>query len=261
MLSVLLYELSAGAVLGLVISTTSVGGGILVLPALSYIFGLSALEAVATANLFSMLVKIPSSVMHYRLGNIPPRQSTLFFIYMIPGTLIFSFLLSWLSNNPLWHAQIQYLLTGLIVIAILFSLYLYCRRMWHFSENSHPELDSRATKKLILSAIATGSLIGVTGIGGSVIMLPILLRYAAMNIKQAIGCSVFITMLLSGGAAWIYSYGHHTNVTLAGMLFVGSLLTLPLAQHLLRVLSERTLQALTFLLILGSALLMLYRLF
>ena len=67
----LLGELLIGAVLGLIISTTGVGGGVLVLPVLVYLFGMDALAAVATANLLSMLMKISSTGMHFRLGNIP----------------------------------------------------------------------------------------------------------------------------------------------------------------------------------------------
>lgn len=43
-------ELLVGAIVGLIISTTGVGGGIIILPILTYFFGLNALAAVATAN-------------------------------------------------------------------------------------------------------------------------------------------------------------------------------------------------------------------
>ena len=63
--------LAVGAAIGLIISTTGVGGGVIVLPILTYFFGMNALMAVATANLLSMLMKVTSSYMHFRLGNIP----------------------------------------------------------------------------------------------------------------------------------------------------------------------------------------------
>lgn len=54
-------ELAIGALIGLIISTTGVGGGVIVLPILTYFFGLNALAAVATANFLSMLMKVSSS--------------------------------------------------------------------------------------------------------------------------------------------------------------------------------------------------------
>ena len=53
--------LAVGAAIGLIISTTGVGGGVIVLPILTYFFGMNALMAVATANLLSMLMKVPAS--------------------------------------------------------------------------------------------------------------------------------------------------------------------------------------------------------
>lgn len=54
-----------GSAIGLVITTTGVGGGVILLPVLIYLFGMNALAAVATANLLSMLMKISSSYIHF----------------------------------------------------------------------------------------------------------------------------------------------------------------------------------------------------
>ncbi|NBL92338.1 TSUP family transporter [Proteus sp. G2675] len=61
----LVTQLLIGSAIGLVITTTGVGGGVILLPVLIYLFGMNALAAVATANLLSMLMKISSSYIHF----------------------------------------------------------------------------------------------------------------------------------------------------------------------------------------------------
>lgn len=85
------------------------------------------------------------------------------------------------------------------------------------------------------------------------------MKYANMNIKHAIGTSVFVTMLLSGASAFAYGQGGYTDVRLALLLSAGSILSLPLARYLLRTVSEQAFQRLTFGFIVVSAVMMLYR--
>lgn len=93
----LVAELIVGAILGLIISLTGVGGGVVVLPVLTYFFGMDALSAVATANFLSMLMKISSSYIHFRLGNVPIKSAMVVLAIMIPATALTSYLVSYFS--------------------------------------------------------------------------------------------------------------------------------------------------------------------
>ncbi|WP_099142970.1 sulfite exporter TauE/SafE family protein [Xenorhabdus kozodoii] len=253
----LIPELAIGAIVGLIISTTGVGGGVIVLPILTYFFGLDALASVATANLLSMLMKISSSYMHFRMGNIPLRQSLIILLIMIPGTVFASYgvtMLSHLSHNRL---QLEWGINLLVLLAILFSLYLFYRRIrqpkLHIDQSQR---QSGLIKPLLLPGTGAGLVLGATGVGGGVVVLPLLLRYGQMSIKQAVGVSLFITMMLSGSSAFAYAYGGHTDWKLALVLFVGSLLAIPFARYLIKHMSDKVLQHATLFLILGSAVLM-----
>ncbi|MDX7985825.1 sulfite exporter TauE/SafE family protein [Xenorhabdus sp. 12] len=253
----LISELAVGAVIGLIISTTGVGGGVIVLPVLTYFFGLDALAAVATANLLSMLMKISSSYMHFRMGNIPLRQSLMILLIMIPGTVLASYGVTALSHSSYNQMEIEWGINLLVVLAILFSLYLfYCR----IRGPEKPMMDtipkSGLMKPLLLPGTGAGLLLGATGVGGGIVVLPFLLRYAQMNIKQAIGVSLFVTMLLSGTSAFAYAQGGHTDWKLALILFIGSLLGIPFANYLLKQLPDKVFQYATLFLILCSAVLM-----
>ena len=126
----IITTLITGALTGLIISTTGVGGGVIVLPILTYLYGMNALMAVATANLLSMLMKVASSWLHYKLGNIPLRRAMIVLGIMLPATFGASLLVTWLASVPAWQAITEKSINLLVVAAILFSLWLFIQRMF-----------------------------------------------------------------------------------------------------------------------------------
>lgn len=254
-------ELVVGAVVGLIISTTGVGGGVIVLPILTYFFGLNALVAVATANFLSMLMKISSSYMHFKLGNIPIKGAMTVLAIMLPSTFLASLLVAWLSGLAEYRQQVEWGINGLVAAAILFSLYLFIHRMFFESPIKTAKNSTNDIKSLWFPAVMAGVVLGATGVGGGVVVLPLLLRYMKLNIKQAIGTSIFVTTVLSGSSALAYAQGGYTDVKLALTLCAGALIVMPLAKYLLLHLSERVFQYATLLLILCSAVMMTANLF
>lgn len=257
---ILLGKLLIGAILGLIISTTGVGGGVLVLPVLTYLFGLDALSAVATANLLSMLMKLSSTGMHFKLGNVPIKRSILILAIMLPSTLIASYGVTFLATIENWHNYVQFGINGLIVVTILLSLLIFCTRLFHVNHLQAETILEPRIRAFIIPGISAGLTIGATGVSGGVVMLPILIKYAGMNIKQAIGTSIFVTMMLSGASALAYGQSGYTDVQLALILAIGSIFSIPLAKYALNAIPERILQFITFGFILCSAIMMLYQL-
>lgn len=253
----LVAELIVGAILGLIISLTGVGGGVVVLPVLTYFFGMDALSAVATANFLSMLMKISSSYIHFRLGNVPIKSAMVVLAIMIPATALTSYLVSYFSQLQSYQQQVELGINILIVVAIIYSLFLFIYRIFFsFSINQFERNNTIDIKSLLLPAISAGVVLGATGVGGGVVVLPLLLCYLKLSIKQAIGTAIFITTILSGSSAIAYMRNGHTHIILALTLCIGSLMTIPLAKYLMLRLSDRILQYLTLLFILSSAIMM-----
>ncbi|HEM8293429.1 TPA: sulfite exporter TauE/SafE family protein [Providencia stuartii] len=257
----ILTELAIGAVIGLIISTTGVGGGVIVLPILTYFFGLNALAAVATANFLSMLMKISSSYMHFRLGNIPFKGAMIVLAIMLPSTFLASLLVTWLGSLEGYEKQVEWGINLLVAAAIIFSLYLFVQRMFFAAPVKITVVQASQLKSMALPAVLAGIVLGATGVGGGVVVLPMLLRYMQLNIKQAIGTSIFVTTVLSGSSALAYAQEGYTDLKLALILCVGALIVMPVAKYLLVHLSERTFQYITLLLITCSAIMMTLNLF
>ena len=257
----ILTELAIGAVIGLIISTTGVGGGVIVLPILTYFFGLNALAAVATANFLSMLMKVTSSYMHFRLGNIPFKGAMIVLAIMLPSTFLSSLFVTWLGGLPSYKTQVEWGINLLVAAAIIFSLYLFIQRMFFSAPIKAPIVKTNPLQGMVIPAILAGIVLGATGVGGGVVVLPMLLRYMQLNIKQAIGTSIFVTTVLSGSSALAYAQEGYTDLKLALILCAGALVVMPLAKYLLVHLSERTFQYITLLLIACSAIMMTLNLF
>ncbi|WP_334472053.1 sulfite exporter TauE/SafE family protein [Arsenophonus sp. PmNCSU2021_1] len=144
-----------------------------------------------------------------------------------------------------------------MVVALIYSLFLFIYRIFFsFSINQFERNNTIDIKSLLLPAISAGVVLGATGVGGGGVVLPLLLRYLKLSIKQAIGTAIFITTILSGSSAIAYMRNGHTHIILALTLCIGSLMTIPLAKYLMLRLSDRVLQYLTLLFILSSAIMM-----
>jgi len=67
---VLFEYILGGALVGTVVGATGVGGGSLMTPLLTLVFGLPAQVAVGTDLLFASITKLSGAVTHWRRGNV-----------------------------------------------------------------------------------------------------------------------------------------------------------------------------------------------
>lgn len=170
--------------------------------------------------------------------------------------------MTWLASVPAWQALTEKSINLLVVAAILFSLWLFIQRMFFPPPLPADTAETpMSVRELLLPGITAGVVLGATGVGGGIVVLPMLLRYARMDIRQAIGTSIFVTTLLSASSAVAYMQDGHTDVRLALWLFAGSLLSMPLTKILLTRMPDRAFQYATLILILCSAVMMMLNLF
>ncbi len=93
--------LTAGALIGLVVGLTGVGGGALMTPALVLIFGVAPITAVGTDLWFAALTKVAASRVHYRRGLIDGTVARRLWAGSLPGAAIaLAWLHVWGSGAP-----------------------------------------------------------------------------------------------------------------------------------------------------------------
>lgn len=187
-----------GATVGLLAGLLGIGGGLLVVPALSVLLPWAGIShelvmpmALATSLASIVVTSISSAYTHYRLGNAQPAAIKT----LLPGILLGGFLGSALAD----HLPKAYLpkIFGVIVLLLALQMIVSLRV-------------TRAAKPFPapLNAAAGGAVMGIVaslaGIGGGSLTVPYL-NYYGLEMRKAIGtaslCGVFLA--LSGMTGFI----------------------------------------------------------
>jgi len=223
-------RLLLGTVIGFCIGLTGVGGGVLVLPALTLILRIDPIAAVGTTTLFSFLSKITATIHHYKLKTIDWNISTRILIGAVPANIITSLWVSNQGDDP----HFKQVLTRFIVGVVIFSVFIM---VFNMITRARPKLvekerelaehlqDTRIIRIelcILLGAIC-GGLIGATSIGGGVLIVPMLIILFALPTSRTVGTAIFIAFILTMITSLIYGiHGEQDRIT-AIIMTAGSL--------------------------------------
>jgi len=247
MLDVLGYVIS-GAVLGFLIGLTGVGGGVLTVPVLILIMGLEPIEAVGTAGLFAVLTKVYAGIKHYRQGTINIKVGLKFLAYTLPGVIVASLLVKWGKASLSPHgvdalqAAVSYVIIGAISFALPALLFDYAKVKGYF-------LYTPAGQILrVLSLFSIGAIIGMTSVGGGILIIPALLVFYR-EVSRYVGTSIFVGLLSLVAMSCIYAFVGHgaghggdVNFTVAALMAIGSLVGTHCGSSLSKKIEPRRLQ-------------------
>lgn len=248
--SEILLRLLLGMVIGFCIGLTGVGGGVLVLPALTLILRIDPIAAVGTTTLYAFLTKITATIQHCKLKTIDWGISGRFLLGAIPANIATSM---WVSSQG-DDAHFKHVLTQFIVGVVIFSVFMMVLNMItrarprvvekerELAEQIQQKKVVRIELSVLLGAIC-GGLIGATSIGGGVLIVPILIVLFALPASRTVGTAIFIAFILSMVTALIYgTHGEQDRVTAIIMaagsvagVYYGSKLSVKMPELFLRV--------------------------
>ena len=257
--------LITGCLIGLVLGMTGVGGGVLIIPVLRSAFQMNPVLAVGTASICASLMKVNAAALHIKMGNVHWQKSLLMLAGAIPATYLTTSSIVQLTQNPDTISLVDSTINYMIIAVIVFSLasMVYKDMKGAKKQPEQREQSDTHTKQGIMDYIqpvlagaGSGVVIGATGVGGGVLLLPILTVLLRVNIKQAVGSSIVIALLLSSLSALTYSGGGQADMVTASLLIAGSLAGVPVAGKMVKLVSDKTLHRLTLILITLSALMM-----
>ncbi len=211
----IVYRLITGLVIGFVIGLTGVGGGVLVMPALTILFKFETTMAVGTASMYAFCTKIYAGFEHYRLKNIDFSVSNLFLFGAIPGNIITIFAILWYKQvaGPADVDTFQANLKIFIAVIMLFSsaMMIYnLLKMKKISSSNGTADSAEKQNNVILGLICgliIGALIGATSVGGGVLVVPMLVIFFGLTTTRTVGSSIYIALILVGVSSILYSFG------------------------------------------------------
>jgi hypothetical protein len=210
----IVYRLIAGVGIGFVIGLTGVGGGVLVMPALTILFKFETTMAVGTASMYACLTKIYAGFEHFRLKNIDFSVSNLFLFGAIPGNIVTIFAILWYKQvaEPNAVTTFQSNLKVFIAVIMLISAAMMIYNLLQKKKaKSNDVADSAEKKHNILLGVTCGliigSLIGATSVGGGVLVVPMLVIFFGLTTNRTVGSSIYIALVLVGVSTILYSFG------------------------------------------------------
>lgn len=176
------YHLAAGlllsALIGFTLGLIGGGGSIVTVPVLVYVLGVDAHSAIGMSLAVVGVTSLVGTAVHARRGNVDYRTGVSFGSTGIVGALAGSRLTHLLSPQALLIT----FATLMLVIATAMLL-----RKQQDAPGSGGSL-----WKTVMAGLAVGVLTGFLGVGGGFLIIPALLLFGGLGMKEAVGTSLMV---------------------------------------------------------------------
>jgi uncharacterized membrane protein YfcA len=260
-------QLAVGAVVGFTIGLTGVGGGVLVVPALTILLGMSATTAVGTASAYAFLTKIFAGFEHWRLKTVDFAMAHLFLIGAVPGNVAACLAIGHYKARATdaqalagLQTQLKSFIAGVMVFSVILMLANLMRDWWKVSSRAEdatpppgPMPPSRRFLGVVLGTLV-GALLGATSVGGGVVIVPLLIICFGLTTRCTVGTSIYIALVLTLVTTLLSAGRGDVDWQVAALMSVGSLLGVSLGSRLANRLPDMILQcAVAFLLLVAIA--------
>ena len=251
----ILIRLFLGIIIGFCIGLTSIGGGVLVLPILTFLLK-DPLVAVGTTTLYAFLTKIMATFQHLRLKTIAWKISILFLIGAIPGTILSAFWVSSKGNNEVFKSYLEQIIIAVIFLSVVVMIFnIIYEKKKIYSQN----LPKNNPLLLCTLGLICGGLVGATSIGGGILVIPILIILFKLNTKKAVGTSILVAFIMTFITSIIYGSRGELDPITSVIMAIGSLYGVQLGSKLSVKLPDLKLKIIVLILIIIGALMMTFK--
>lgn len=241
----LTYIISGFAV-GTLVGLTGVGGGSLMTPLLTLIFGVSPTVAVGTDLAFASITKAAGTFTHRLRGSVEWHVVRLLCYGAVPAAIIATLGLKYFGGLSKEIGQIiRYSIACSVLLTVVALLFKSKMLAWL---NAHPEKQLQGKKLaaatifagLVLGVLVTISSIGAGAIGATLLVMLYPRMPSAHIAGTDIAYAVPLTAIAAIGHWWLGSI----NWELLGSLLVGSLPGITLGSMAAKAVPEKFLRGL-----------------
>ncbi|MBR7781352.1 sulfite exporter TauE/SafE family protein [Undibacterium luofuense] len=239
------YVISGFAV-GLLVGLTGVGGGSLMTPLLTLLFGVSPSVAVGTDLAFASITKSAGTLTHRLRNTVEWRVVRLLCAGALPAALLATLALKELGAISKEIGQIiRYCIAISVLLTVVAILFRARMLAWL---NAHPEkqLQGRALDAAtIITGAVLGVLVTISSIGAGAIGATILVMlYPRMSPAHIAGTDIAYAVPLTAIAAIGHWWLGSINWELLGTLLVGSLPGITIGSLAAKAVPEKLLRGL-----------------
>ena len=174
------------SLIGLSLGLLGGGGSILTLPILVYVLEMPTKLSIALSLGIVGVTSLFGTINHLRNRNINFSAALWVGPFAAFGTLVGTKL------SLLFPAEVQLLLFGFIMMMASFSL-LRSKDKDNVEENSEDSIKiNKRTFLLSIQGFLIGVITGIVGVGGGFLIVPVLVIFARVGIRKAIGTSLLL---------------------------------------------------------------------
>lgn len=197
-----------GLAAGLLSGLFGIGGGTIIVPALAIWLGMSQRLAAGTSVTAILPTAVVGSISYAAQGNVDWVAALCLAIGIVAGAQIGTYLLARLPVPAIQWAFMVFL------VVIIVSLWLVVPQ-----REDQIGLTVISACLLVLTGFVTGVLSGVLGVGGGVIVVPVLMFFFGANDLVAKGSS--LVMMIPGSISGTLGNWRRQNVDMRAALIVG----------------------------------------
>ena len=183
MTALFILGLILSAVIGLSLGLIGGGGSILTVPILVYLLDVEPHDAVGMSLAVVGATSLFGSYLHYRRDNVNVTSGLIFGGAGAVGALLGSPLTKLVSPTVLL------LIFGILMFVVAVSM------LWRKKHASDDMQHKPHPVQAILAGLGVGFLTGFLGVGGGFLIVPALVLFGGLEMKKAIGTSLFVIFL------------------------------------------------------------------
>jgi uncharacterized membrane protein YfcA len=204
----------ASIIIGISLGLIGGGGSILTIPILVYLFKVNPEQATSYSLFIVGLTAMFGSYSHYKMGNLKLKSALYFAIPSVISILIIREVIFPQIASTLFSIA-SYSVSKDFLIMIIFSILMITAAISMIRKNQ-PEIKGAETNYIQLSFIGfiVGIITGFLGAGGGFLIIPALLFFAKLPMKQAVGTSLLIISI-------------NSSIGFAGDLYIGTPINYP----------------------------------
>lgn len=241
-----LTYVASGFAVGMLVGLTGVGGGSLMTPLLTLIFGINPTVAVGTDLAFASITKSAGTVVHRVRNTVHWDIVGRLCLGALPAAVIATLALKYFGALDKQIGQIiRYTIAFSVLLTVVAIIFRSRMQAWM---NSHPnrQLHGRMqTVATVVAGAAIGTLVTVSSIGAGAVGATILvLLYPRLSPAEIAGTDIAYAVPLTAIAAFGHWWLGSINWELLGMLLLGSLPGITIGSFAARAVPEKFLRGL-----------------
>ena len=214
----------SGFAVGVLVGLTGVGGGSLMTPLLTLLFGISPTVAVGTDLAFASITKGAGTLAHRVRGTVHWNIVKLLCFGALPAAVAGTLIINTIGPLSAQMGQfIRYSIAASVMLTVVAILFRGRMLQW---VNAHPEKQLHGTRLAVATVVAgavLGLLVTISSIGAGAIGATLLVMlYPRLTPAEVAGTDIAYAVPLTAIAAFGHWWLGSIHWELLGMLLIGS---------------------------------------